>query len=91
MLASSTHDTKRSEDVRARISVLSEMPNDVAGCRSTVGPPQPQASKVKVDGALAPHRSDEYVLYQTLIGTWPLDGFATTDRASLHRSASRST
>ncbi|MDZ4683620.1 MAG: malto-oligosyltrehalose synthase [Planctomycetaceae bacterium] len=68
--ASSTHDTKRSEDVRARISVLSEIPRE---WRSKV-----QAwsrwhrrLKAEVDGGEVPSRNAEYLLYQTLIGVWP--------------------
>ena len=70
LLASSTHDTKRSEDVRARINVLSELPKE---WRTTVfrWSRVNQRKKVDVDGELAPSRNDEYLLYQTLIGTWP--------------------
>ncbi len=70
MLGSSTHDTKRSEDVRARISVLSEIPRDwrVAINRwSRLN----RKRKTRVEGVLAPDRNDEYLLYQTLLGAWP--------------------
>ncbi len=71
MLASSTHDTKRSEDIRARINVLSEMPEEwhswLVRC-SRINNPQ----KSLVDGRLAPSRNDEYLIYQTLLGSWPL-------------------
>lgn len=70
MLALSTHDTKRGEDTRARINVLSEIPSDWeaaiwrwADINST--------AKTEVDGQPAPDRNDEYLLYQSLIGTWP--------------------
>jgi (1->4)-alpha-D-glucan 1-alpha-D-glucosylmutase len=79
MLSSSTHDTKRSEDVRARISVLSEIPNEWRAATNRWSRLN-RKLKVKLEGALAPHRVDEYVLYQTLVGTWPLDGFKTTSR-----------
>ena len=71
MLSSSTHDTKRSEDVRARISPLSEVPTD---WRAAINrwTRQNRKLKVMIDGALAPQRVDEYVIYQTLVGTWPL-------------------
>jgi (1->4)-alpha-D-glucan 1-alpha-D-glucosylmutase len=71
MLTSSTHDTKRSEDVRARISPLSEIPTD---WRAAVNrwTRQNRKLKVMIEGSLAPQRGDEYVIYQTLIGTWPL-------------------
>ena len=79
LLASSTHDTKRSEDVRARISVLSEVP---AAWRAALNrwTRQNRKLKTKIEGALAPHRADEYVLYQTLVGTWPLQGLRDADR-----------
>lgn len=71
MLTTSTHDTKRSEDVRARINVLSEIPDDWKNAvfRWTKWN---QNVKQMLDGAFAPSRNDEYLLYQTLIGAWPL-------------------
>ncbi len=70
MLATSTHDAKRSEDVRARIDVISEMP---AAWRLTVRrwSRMNRSHKRTVDGARAPTRNDEYLLYQTLIGSLP--------------------
>ncbi len=70
MLASSTHDTKRSEDTRARIDVLSEIPADwrAAVMRWTK---LNAAKTTPVDGAPVPDRNDEYLFYQTLVGTWP--------------------
>jgi (1->4)-alpha-D-glucan 1-alpha-D-glucosylmutase len=61
----STHDTKRSEDVRARLNVLSEIPD------------QWQQALARWRTINAPHRheihpNDEYLLYQTLLGAWPL-------------------
>lgn len=72
LLSSSTHDTKRSEDVRARINVLSEIPEEwrVALNRWSR---HNAAKKTKVDGESAPDRNDEYLLYQTLLGAWPVD------------------
>ena len=72
-LATSTHDTKRSEDVRARINVLSEIPGEWRAALSRwsrLNAPQ----KTLVDGQPAPDRNDEYLLYQTLIGAWPIVG-----------------
>jgi (1->4)-alpha-D-glucan 1-alpha-D-glucosylmutase len=71
MLATSTHDTKRSEDVRARLDVLSEMttPWREAVRRWTR---INRTRKREVDGAQAPSSNDEYHLYQTLLGSWPL-------------------
>ncbi len=70
MLATSTHDSKRSEDVRARIDVISELP---AAWRLAVrGWSRANRGKKRtVDGRLAPSRNDEYLLYQTLAGTFP--------------------
>lgn len=78
MLDTSTHDTKRAEDVRARVNVLSEMPiiwrKRVRHWRDLN-----QNKKVLVADVEAPSRNDEYLLYQTLIGAWPLPGEAETD------------
>lgn len=81
MLSSSTHDTKRSEDVRARISVLSQRPTEWRAAINRWSRLN-RKLKRKIDGALAPHRADEYVIYQTLIGTWPFEGIRNADRAS---------
>jgi (1->4)-alpha-D-glucan 1-alpha-D-glucosylmutase len=71
LLATSTHDTKRSEDVRARIVVISEIPEvwrrslqrwRVANRRW----------KRTINDATAPDANEEYLLYQTLLGTWPM-------------------
>jgi (1->4)-alpha-D-glucan 1-alpha-D-glucosylmutase len=72
MLATSTHDNKRSEDVRARIDVISEMP---AAWRLLVRrwSRLNRARKRTVDGRVAPSRNDEYLLYQTLIGSFPVE------------------
>ncbi|HYO77272.1 MAG TPA: malto-oligosyltrehalose synthase [Thermoanaerobaculia bacterium] len=68
MNATSTHDTKRAEDVRARISVLSEMPElwqrEVRRWTRANEP-------LKRDGA--PDANEELLIYQTLVGMWPLD------------------
>jgi len=71
MLATSTHDSKRAEDVRARLNVLSEMP---AAWKLMLQRwrRMNRERKRMVDGAAAPSRNDEYLLYQTLVGTWPL-------------------
>jgi len=72
MNSSSTHDTKRSEDVRARLNVLSEIPRHWKehvqrwarwnkGLRTTLS-----------DGTVTPSRNAEYLLYQTIVGTIPL-------------------
>src|SRR6266404_3924233 len=70
MLATSTHDTKRGEDVRARINVLSEVPGEwAAEVRRWRG--IARRFKRQIDGHAAPDSNDEYLLYQTLVGAWP--------------------
>ncbi|HEX8243496.1 MAG TPA: malto-oligosyltrehalose synthase [Longimicrobium sp.] len=70
--ASSTHDTKRSEDVRARINVLSEIPEAWAE-RVNRWAVMNRAHRRDEDGEPVPDRNDEYLLYQTVVGTWPLE------------------
>ncbi|HEX5692708.1 MAG TPA: malto-oligosyltrehalose synthase [Roseiflexaceae bacterium] len=70
LLASSTHDTKRSEDVRARINVLSELPDEWRKALTRWSRLN-RNKKVLIDGRLAPDRNEEYLLYQTLLGVWP--------------------
>jgi (1->4)-alpha-D-glucan 1-alpha-D-glucosylmutase len=72
MLGTSTHDTKRSEDVRARINVLSEM---TQVWRKTIErwSRMNRMRKREVEGQPAPSLNDEYLLYQTLLGSWPLE------------------
>ena len=68
MTTLSTHDTKRSDDVRARLAVLSEVPNDF---RRTIMR-WSQENEFRKTGSF-PDRNTEYFLYQTLIGAWPID------------------
>ncbi len=85
LLASSTHDTKRSEDVRARINVLSEIPTE---WRAAINrwTRMNRRFKTMIEGALAPTRNDEYLIYQTLVGTWPLTPNDSAGRtAYVHR------
>ncbi|HEX4648134.1 MAG TPA: malto-oligosyltrehalose synthase [Steroidobacteraceae bacterium] len=70
MLATSTHDTKRSEDVRARLSVLSEMTTpwrEAVRRWSRFN----RTRKRELEGLPAPSPQDEYHFYQTLVGSWP--------------------
>ena len=71
LLASSTHDTKRSEDVRARINVLSELPREWRTALTRWARLNGR-KRVSVQGRVAPDRNEEYLLYQTLLGAWPL-------------------
>ncbi len=81
MLATSTHDTKRSEDVRARINVLSEIPSDWRKALTRWSRLNSR-HKVKVEGQSVPDRNDEYLLYQTLLGSWPLESMSADERAT---------
>ncbi|MCW3073974.1 MAG: 4-alpha-glucanotransferase [Flaviaesturariibacter sp.] len=71
---SSTHDTKRGEDVRARLNVLTEMPGEWL---QKVQEWQGLTSVLKEEGA--PDATDEYFIYQTLIGAYPMPGADTAD------------
>ena len=71
MLASSTHDSKRSEDIRARIAVISEIPA-VWRLRVSNWRRFNRIHKRVVGDRSAPSRDVEYLLYQTLVGAWPL-------------------
>jgi (1->4)-alpha-D-glucan 1-alpha-D-glucosylmutase len=78
MLTTSTHDTKRSEDVRARLNVLSELP-DVWQAALKRWSRLNMPKKARVDGKPAPDRNDEYLLYQTLLGAWPVGPMGPTE------------
>jgi (1->4)-alpha-D-glucan 1-alpha-D-glucosylmutase len=74
MSATATHDTKRGEDTRARLYVLSEVA-DAWAIATSQWSSSNAAHKVRVDGVPAPDPAEEYILYQTLVGTWPLGGW----------------
>jgi len=69
--ATSTHDTKRGEDVRARINVLSEIPEEWRG-RVALWQKLNRKHRTMVDGQPTPGANTEYLIYQTLIGAWPI-------------------
>lgn len=81
LLASSTHDTKRGEDVRARLNVLSEIPTDWAAALE-LWSEKNEKYKVVLDDEMVPDANEEYLLYQTILGTWPLE----TMDANLHQT-----
>ncbi len=70
MITSSTHDTKRSEDVRMRINVLSEIPGEWEQNITEWGELN-RHCKTIIDGVAEPRPNTEYFIYQTLIGVWP--------------------
>ena len=84
MLTTATHDTKVGEDVRARINVISELPDEwgrEVGKWMRINRPHRQI----VDGDPAPDRNDEYRLYQILLGAWPLAPVDDPDRDFIDR------
>ena len=68
--STSTHDTKRSEDVRARINVLSEIPTEWRNHLRTWNRLNKKAAH-RLEEQLVPSRNEEYLIYQTLLGAWP--------------------
>jgi (1->4)-alpha-D-glucan 1-alpha-D-glucosylmutase len=70
--ATATHDTKRGEDARARLNVLSEMPDEWQR-RLERWTQCNVRCKVAVAGVLAPTTSEEVLIYQTLLASWPCD------------------
>ena len=74
MNASSTHDTKRSEDARARINVLSELPNEWARCVRRWTKDNPAET--------APDRQEQLLIYQSMIGAWPIEADRLKDYAT---------
>ncbi len=69
--ATATHDTKRGEDVRALINVLSEIPDEWEQAVRRWHELNATA-RVEIEGAPVPDAMEEYLLYQTLVGAWPL-------------------
>lgn len=73
MLCTSTHDTKRGEDARARLAVLSEIPDEWRRA-VTRWSRLNAASRTRLGREWSPDRGDEYLFYQALLGAWPADG-----------------
>lgn len=80
LLSTSTHDTKRSEDVRARINVIAEIP-DLWSAAVLRWNALNLRHKTIIEGETAPSNNDEYLIYQTLVGTWPLGEPDSNERA----------
>jgi (1->4)-alpha-D-glucan 1-alpha-D-glucosylmutase len=72
MLCTSTHDTKRGEDTRARLAVLSEMPDEWAR-QVQAWSRLLRARRGDVEGTAPPYPNDEYLFYQLLLGAWPAE------------------
>jgi (1->4)-alpha-D-glucan 1-alpha-D-glucosylmutase len=71
LLATSTHDTKRSEDVRARIAAISEIPELWRRSLQRWSTANHRWKRT-VNDLEAPNANEEYLLYETLLGTWPM-------------------
>jgi (1->4)-alpha-D-glucan 1-alpha-D-glucosylmutase len=87
MLTTATHDTKRGEDARIRIAMLSEMPTQWAHfvmrwLRFN------RSRRSELDGDVVPDRNVEYLFYQTLVGVWP-PGLALADAEGIRTLAER--
>jgi (1->4)-alpha-D-glucan 1-alpha-D-glucosylmutase len=70
--ATATHDTKRSEDLRARVNVLSEIPEEW-GARIGAWAKENARHKQTINGVDVPDANEEYLIYQTLLGILPTD------------------
>ena len=81
LLATSTHDTKRSEDVRARMVAISELPQP---WRRSIQRWRLLNRKWKrtIDEVQAPDPNEEYLLYQTLLGTWPVNTHSQAEQTA---------
>ncbi len=81
LLATSTHDTKRSEDVRARMVAISEVPEL---WRRSLKRWQTNNHRWKqqLEEIEAPEANEEYLLYQTLLGTWPLQSSGEPEKSA---------
>ena len=88
MLSTSTHDTKRGEDVRARLAVLADMPEEwarqVHGWSRLI-----RARRGEIERNAPPDRNDEYLLYQLLVGSWPVELLENPDPEGLEAYGDR--
>ena len=89
MLATATHDHKRGEDVRARLDALCELALEWRR-RVARWARLNRSKRRELDGQRVPGRNDEYLLYQTLIGAWPLEVDAPGASGPRRRSPSGS-
>jgi (1->4)-alpha-D-glucan 1-alpha-D-glucosylmutase len=80
MLATSTHDTKRSEDVRNRLNVISEMKLQWPAFIRRAQRLNARYKQTLEDGRVAPDANEEYLIYQTIVGAWPWGMASTEDR-----------
>ena len=83
--ATATHDTKRGEDTRARLNVLSEMPREWLAALKRWERLNRRA-KGRVEETAIPGSNEEYLIYQTLVGVWPLEGLAGDLDEAAHKN-----
>jgi (1->4)-alpha-D-glucan 1-alpha-D-glucosylmutase len=81
LCATSTHDTKRSEDVRARLNVISEVPEE---WRASVRQWARLNRRFK-KSPTAPEANDEYLFYQSVVGAWPMGQSLSTSELQSFR------
>ena len=77
--ATATHDSKRGEDMRARLNVLSEVPDEWSAAFRRWREINRHLER-ELDGDPVPDPNEQYLLYQTLVGTWPLEPFSADGR-----------
>jgi (1->4)-alpha-D-glucan 1-alpha-D-glucosylmutase len=77
--ATATHDSKRGEDMRARLNVLSEVPDEWSAAFRRWRELNRHLER-ELDGEAVPDSNEQYLLYQTLVGTWPLTPFSADAR-----------
>jgi len=87
MVTTATHDTKRGEDARLRLALLSEMPREW-GRRVSRWRRLNRRHRSEIDGELVPDRNVEYLFYQTLVGVWP-PGLSPDDVDAMRRLGGR--
>ena len=88
LLATSTHDTKRSEDVRARMVAISEVPQLWRSTLQRWRVINRRAKRI-LDDAAAPDANEEYLFYQALLGTWPMEAAGQPEKAASPEYISR--
>ncbi|MEJ0093878.1 MAG: malto-oligosyltrehalose synthase [Methylocella sp.] len=88
MLATSTHDTKRGEDVRARLAALSDLPDEWAR-QVQIWSRLLRARLGDIENDAPPDRNDEYLLYQLLVGSCPVELLEKLDVSGLEAYAAR--
>jgi (1->4)-alpha-D-glucan 1-alpha-D-glucosylmutase len=87
MVTTATHDTKRGEDARVRLALLSEMPRNWSD-RLTQWLRFNRSRRVEIDGEIVPERNIEYLFYQALLGAWP-PGLAPGDATGVENLGER--